>query len=74
MDKNAGANPPDRLLARREVEHRVGIGRSAIYRLMRSGCFPEPVRIGPGTVRWSQREIEEWISSLPRSRGQQAAA
>ena len=72
MDRNS-YNPPDRLLARADVEDRVGLGRSAIYRLMREGQFPEPFRIGPGTVRWSAREIEEWVASRPRSHGHRAA-
>ena len=30
----------DRLLTRAEVERRVGLGRSALYRAMREGRFP----------------------------------
>lgn len=59
----------DRLLTRSEVEQRVGLGRTAIYRAMRAGEFPEPYRVGRTAVRWSQREIEAWIASLPRSHG-----
>jgi prophage regulatory protein len=59
----------DRLLRRVEVERRVGLGRSALYRMMRSGAFPEPVRISPKAVRWPASEIEAWMASLPRSHG-----
>ena len=41
-----------RLLRRPEVEAKVALARSSIYRLMRSGAFPEPLRIGPRAVRW----------------------
>ena len=57
------------MLTRVEVERRTGLGRSALYRAMREGRFPEPFRVGPASVRWSQREVEAWVAALPRSRG-----
>ena len=59
----------DRLLTRAEVERRCGLGRSALYRAMREGRFPEPLRIGPKSVRWLLSEVEQWIAGLPRSHG-----
>ena len=56
----------DRLLTRPEVESRCGIARSTIYRLMRAGKFPEPLRVGPRAVRWPASEIEEWLAERPR--------
>ena len=63
----------DRLLARAEVERRVGMGRSALYRAMREKRFPEPLKIGPSSFRWSSREIETWVASLERSHGAAAS-
>ena len=57
------------MLTRREVEARCGIARTTIYRLMRSGLFPEPVRVGVRGVRWPQREIEDWLAARPRATG-----
>ena len=62
--------PPDRLLRRPEVEQRCQLGRSTIYRLMRLGQFPTPIKIGPRAVRWSEREIEDWMASRPRATGE----
>ena len=62
----------DRLLRREEVETRCGLARSSIYRLMRSGQFPEPVRVGPRAVRWPASEIEAWLSARPRATGEVA--
>ena len=59
----------DRLVTRAEVERRVGLGRSALYRAMREGRFPEPLRVGPKSVRWLLSDIEQWIAGLPRSHG-----
>ena len=57
----------NRLLHRREVEARTGLSRTSIYRQMEAGRFPRPVKVGPKAVRWSEHEIEAWLSSLPRS-------
>ena len=59
----------DRLLPRPEVERIASIGRSAIYRGIDAGTFPEPVRVGPRSVRWLLSEVLQWIASRPRSRG-----
>ena len=59
----------DRLLTRAEVERVVGLKRSALYRAMREGRFPEPLRVGPKSVRWLLSEIEKWVAGLPRSHG-----
>ncbi len=66
-----------RLLRRREVEARTGLSCTSIYRRMRAGTFPTPIRVGTGpngAVRWSSAEIEAWLASRPRAEGQHAAA
>ena len=59
----------ERLLKRQEVERRIGVTRSSLYRLMRSDDFPLPVKIGPRTNRWLPSEIDAWIETRPRSNG-----
>jgi prophage regulatory protein len=56
----------DRLLRRREVEAMVGFGRSMIYEKMASGAFPQPLKIGPKSVRWREQDICAWIDRLPK--------
>ena len=63
----------DVLLSRRQVERRTGLSRTSIYDYMRAGRFPTPLKVGPGAVRWSSAEIEAWIATLPRARGDKAA-
>ena len=60
----------DRLLRRREVERITSMSRSSIYRLMRDGEFPRPVRVGPAAVRWKESDITRWLESRPVTRGQ----
>lgn len=50
-----------RLIRLREVQHRVGLGRSTIYRWMSEGKFPKPVQLGGYAVAWAENEIESWI-------------
>lgn len=57
------------LLTRRQVEARCGLSTSSIYRLMREGLFPEPIRIGRRAVRWPQLEINAWLATRPRATG-----
>ncbi|MCY4550603.1 MAG: AlpA family transcriptional regulator [Defluviicoccus sp.] len=62
----------DRLLRREEVEEQTGLSRSAIYRLMRAGEFPTPIRIGPRAVRWPKAELDEFLAQCPRATGEAA--
>ena len=64
----------DRLLRREEVESRVGLKRSSIYREMRAGRFPIPVKVGERAVRWPASEIEAWLAGRPRASGEAATA
>ena len=59
----------DRLLRLSEVRTRTGLGRSTIYRKMRDGSFPEPLKIGARAVRWRESEIEAWLAARPRATG-----
>lgn len=59
-----------RLLTRPDIEALTGLTCSSIYRLMRRGEFPEPIRIGERAVRWPEAEIEAWIASRPRASGE----
>lgn len=64
----------DILLTRRQVQARCGLSQSSIYRLMRQGLFPEPIRIGVRAVRWPASEIEAWLGARPRATGDRPAA
>ncbi|MFU8886900.1 MAG: helix-turn-helix transcriptional regulator [Cyanobacteriota bacterium] len=50
-----------RLLRLPEVKQKVGLSRTAIYRLIAEGQFPRQVCIGPRTVAWCQHDLEAWI-------------
>ena len=56
----------DRLLRRTEVEDLTGFSVSTLYRKMTEGTFPQPIRLGERTVRWSSNELDEWLTNWPR--------
>ncbi|MHA6316225.1 helix-turn-helix transcriptional regulator [Altererythrobacter sp. CAU 1778] len=55
-----------RLIRLPEVQHRVGLGRSTIYRWMSEGKFPKPVQLGGYSVAWAEEDVQAWISSRLR--------
>lgn len=60
------ANQPrrvTRLIRLPEVQHRVGLGRSTIYRWMAEGKFPKPVLLGGYSVAWAEDEVDQWIAA-----------
>lgn len=59
-----------RLLRRNEVEALTALSRSSLYRKMREGTFPEPIRVGSRAVRWRERELADWLASRPLATGE----
>ena len=47
------------------MERYCQIGRSTIYRLMREGLFPVPIRVGPRAVRWPEHELAGLAGPAP---------
>jgi prophage regulatory protein len=66
-EANAGAGP--RLERLPSVLARTGLSRTTIWR--RAGVdFPAPVRLGPSTVAWVSKEVDQWITDrIAASRG-----
>lgn len=58
-----------RVLRLSEVVALTSLSRTTIYRKMRDGSFPEPLKIGDRAVRWRELEIEAWLASRPRATG-----
>lgn len=48
------------LLRRKQVQERVGLSRSEIYRLMKLGRFPMSVPLGERIRAWDADEIESF--------------
>lgn len=57
-----------RILRRAEVEAKTGFKRAHIYRLVKAGRFPKPVRLGVRAVGWDSAEIDQWIEDRLKER------
>jgi len=63
-------NEPERLLSLKEVIGLTGWTRQHIRRLEKAGAFPERIRMGANTVRWSAPEITAWLETKKAERRQ----
>ncbi len=50
----------DRFLGFPQLQDRIPLSRTTIWRREREGTFPRSVRISPGRRAWREREINEW--------------
>ncbi|WP_258806575.1 AlpA family transcriptional regulator [Pseudidiomarina sp. CB1] len=62
---NQAESRPNRILRIHEVVERTGLSKSYVYALSAKGKFPKRIILVKGgkAVGWSEREIEQWISS-----------
>lgn len=51
-----------KLLKITEVQERVNLTRSHIYRLMATGDFPQPLKFGRAS-RWRSDELDTWVTA-----------
>lgn len=63
-------DPTDRILRLPEVEKIVNLKRTAIYRAIKSGTFPAPVRLSVRAVGWKLSDIKSWLNNLKTSQEQ----
>jgi len=54
----------DRLLRLPSVEAQTGQSKTEIYRRIKNGTFPKPVKLGVRSVAWSENAIQSYIQSL----------
>lgn len=47
-------------LRSQEVVARLGIGQSTLFRWVKEGRFPQPIRAGKRFTRWRLSDVERW--------------
>ena len=57
-----------RLIRRKEVQSKTGLGASSIYAEMAKGHFPKPIVLSERRVAWVESEIDTWIAERIASR------
>ena len=59
-----------KLLRIADVIEMTSMSRSTLWRLVKTGQFPAPLKVGGPkgrAVRWLRVDIEEWIANLERT-------
>ena len=54
---------PDAILRVDAVAERIGLARPTIYRMVKDGEFPRPVKITTRAVGWRESDLSAWIAS-----------
>ncbi len=63
-----GTSEVDRIITGRELREMVRYSLMQIWRLERDGRFPKRIKLGPGRVGWSLREVQGWIAARKAER------
>jgi predicted DNA-binding transcriptional regulator AlpA len=45
-----------------------GINPATLYRGIRAGRYPQPIKVGPGTSRWLRSECEAALAKMMEAR------
>ena len=54
----------DRLLDKWAVEERTSLDITTIYRRIKNGTFPAPLRVGLRRVAWRESDVAAWQNNL----------
>jgi prophage regulatory protein len=57
------------LLSRRQVMKVTTWGSTTLWRRVRDGSFPAPLKISAGRVAWPASDVEAWLMKLRRTDG-----
>jgi prophage regulatory protein len=64
-----------RVLSYPDLRDRKGIvwSRAHVYRMIKAGNFPRPLKLGVGTTAWLEEEIDRWLARHITKRDNAAA-
>lgn len=51
-----------RLIRRKEVQAKTGLGASSIYAMMKQGKFPKAITLSERRVAWIESDVDQWIA------------
>jgi len=60
---------PARLSRLPSVLERVPFSKSEVYRRIKAGTFPAPIRLGVRAVAWLESDIDQYIQKLALESG-----
>lgn len=56
-----------RIMRRMEVQRQTQLSKATLYRMIASGAFPRPIKLGARAVGWRKEEIDDWLDSRERA-------
>lgn len=59
----------DRALRATTVCSTVSFSRSTLWRKVKAGEFPPPIKLGKNCVAWLESDVQEWLRARPRATG-----
>lgn len=54
-------SPNDKIIRLPEVKTSVGLSTATIYRLIKAGDFPAPIKLGKHASGWLESAVQTWI-------------
>lgn len=51
------------VLRTQQLREYIGLSRTTIWRLEKSGQFPKRVRLGQNSVGWLKGDVDSWLES-----------
>lgn len=54
---------PERIIRAKELKDITGLSRTTIWRMERTGNFPQRVALCPGSIGWRYSEVMEWMKT-----------
>lgn len=56
----------NKLFDKHQLEERTSLDITTIYRKIKEGTFPQPIRVGKRRVAWRSQDVDAWERTLPR--------
>lgn len=63
MTTSKNQQTEQRLIRRKEVQTKTGLGASSIYAMMKNGQFPQCLNLSERRVAWIESEVDQWIAN-----------
>lgn len=54
----------EKLMTSAETCEYLNLSDSTLFRLRRDGAFPEPLQLGPRTIRWKRKDIDDYLTRI----------
>jgi len=61
-------NAPQRICRPNETINMLGVSKSTLWRMVKDGIIPPPIKIGRQAVGWKEKTLIEFINSRPSTR------